>query len=183
MVIPPLDSLDLAYETGVHLGDGNLWDDRYAISGNRANEVEYYREVLSPLIQNLYSLNPSINFGNNSAYLRVCCKELVLFKHNVIGLPIGRKEGLHLPDFAASDRQAGAKVLTGLYDTDGSVKVRNDKSGDYPRISLGQKHRRLTLDTKSFLESLEITTTMYRNDYFDHRGGKVETRWFLDIIP
>jgi len=181
MNAPSLGNLDLAYETGVHLGDGNLWDNRYLISGNRTNETQYYEEVLSPLVQDLYSLNPTIAFQNNSIYLRVYSKELVLFKHNELGLPIGRKEGLRMPTFAVGNRQVIANVVSGLYDTDGSVKIRRDSSGNYPRISIGQKHRQILVDTSNFLRPIGITSTLYRNDYFDSRSGQVQTRWFLDI--
>ena len=74
-----------------------------------------------------------------------------------------------------------ANVISGLYDTDGSVKVRHDRSGGYPRISIGQKHEKLVGQTKAFLSKFGITSTMYRNDYFDTRSGVTETRWFLDI--
>jgi len=181
MIIPPLDSPDLAYESGVHLGDGNLWGSRYVISGNRQNETRYYEEILAPLISRLYSLNPTVAFENNSVYLRVYSKDLVLFKHNELGFPIGRKIGLRIPDFATSDCQLTSQVVSGLYDTDGTVRVRHDESGDYPRISLAQRYPRLVQQTKAFLLSLRVTSTMYRNDYYDSRSGKVETRWFLDI--
>ena len=181
MISPELDNLDLAYETGVHLGDGNIWNDRYVISGSKQNETRYYEEVLSPLVSELYSVEPTIAFQNNSVYLRVYCKELILFKHSVLGLPLGRKEGLRIPDFVASSRPSSAQVVSGLYDTDGSVKIRHDKSGDYPRISFGQKHKQLVADIRGFLGTLGITSTMYRNDYFDPRTRKVATRWFLDV--
>ena len=49
----------LAYETGVHIGDGNLYlkkDRMYRVtySGNLRNEKEYYRNVLRK--NSLYSL-------------------------------------------------------------------------------------------------------------------------------
>ena len=163
------------------MGDGNLSDGRYVISGNRRNETLYYEEVLRPLIHSLYSLEPSIAFENNSVYLRVYSKELVSFKHDRIGLPIGRKKELRIPDVATRDAQLTAQIVSGLYDTDGSVKVRRDKSGNYPRISLAQKHPHLVRETMSFLQSVGITSTMYRNDYFDPRTTKTETRWFLDV--
>jgi len=128
-----------------------------------------------------FCLKPAIAFQNNSVHLRVYCKELVLFKHEVLGLPIGRKTGLRLPDFVTSSRQRTARTISCLYDTDGSVKIRRDKSGDYPRISFGQKHPQLFSGISDFLASIRITCTTYRNDYFDERTGKMATRWFLDI--
>jgi len=181
MTFPKLDDQDLAYETGVHLGDGSASEYRYVISGNRQNEMKYYEDVLAPLLEGLYSLSPTIAFQDSSVYLRIYSKELVRFKHLELGLPIGRKYDLHIPACMNSNLSSAANVTSGLYDTDGSVKIRHNKSGQYPRISLGQKHMELVGEIKHILQRFEITSTMYRNDYLDPRNGKVETRWFLDI--
>jgi len=181
MTIPRLDDPDLAYETGVHLGDGSASEYRYVISGNRQNETQYYKDVLVPLLEGLYSLSPTIALQDNSVYLRIYSKELVSFKHSELGMPIGRKYDLHIPACLDLNPSSAANVTSGLYDTDGSVKIRRDKSGEYPRISLAQKHEELVGEVKHILQRSEITSTMYRNDYFDPRTSKVETRWFLDI--
>jgi intein/homing endonuclease len=186
MIHPQLDDPDLAYEAGVHLGDGSLAggssaDYRYLISGNRENETQYYTAVLAPLIGHLYSVLPTISFQDNSVYLRVYSKELVLFKHCELGFPIGRKRELKIPAFTKSNRLSTANVLSGLYDTDGCVKIRHNKSGDYPRISFAQKHEELVKETRISLGSFGITSSMYQNDYFDPRSGKINSRWFLDI--
>jgi len=181
MTFPKLDDPDLAYETGVHLGDGSASEYRYVISGNRQNETQYYEDVLVPLFESLYSLSPTIAFQDNSVYLRIYSKELVSFKHSELGMPIGRKYDLHIPACLDLNPLSAANVTSGLYDTDGSVKIRHDASGEYPRISLGQKHMELVGEVKHILQRFEITSTMYRNDYIDSRTRKVETRWFLDI--
>jgi len=69
MTFPKLDDPDLAYETGVHLGDGSASEYRYMISGSRQNETQYYEDVLVPLFESLYSLSPTIAFQDNSVYL------------------------------------------------------------------------------------------------------------------
>jgi len=181
MTLPTLDDPDLAYETGVHLGDGSLSEYRYVISGNRQNETHYYEDVLVPLLESLYSISPTVAFQDNSVYLRVYSKGLVSFKHSMLGLPIGRKLNLHIPACLESNPSSAANVTSGLYDTDGSVKIRRNRSGEYPRISLGQKHMELVGEVKQILQRFGITSTMYRNDFFDRRTWKVETRWFLDI--
>jgi len=181
LILPDLDDPNLGYETGVHLGDGSLSEYRYVISGNRHNETHYYEDVLAPLIRRLYGIDPTTCFENSSVYLRIYNRELVLFKHSVLGFPIGRKLHLDIPNVAMRNLEMTANVVSGLYDTDGSVKVRHDKSGDYPRISLGQKHEELVEQTRTCLSLFGISSTMYRNDYFDPRSGLFETRWFLDI--
>jgi intein/homing endonuclease len=162
------------------LSGGSLTDYRYVVSGNRWNETQYYSGVLKPLLEDLYSVTPAVAFQDNSVYLRIYSKELVLFKHRDLGLPIGPKTGLRIPTAATLSRVSIADVLSGLYDTDGCVKIRHARSGSYPRISFGQKHEELVKEVKMLLGSFGITSTMYRNDYFDTRTGNIESRWFLD---
>jgi hypothetical protein len=186
MKYPQLDNPDLCYESGVHLGDGSLSggpsaDYRYVISGNRRNETGYYTEVLAPLIKNLYLLTPAVAFQNNSVYLRLYSKEVVLFKHRELGFPIGPKMGLQIPAFFTSNHTCTANTLSGLYDTDGCVKIRHDKSGEYPRISFSQKSDSLVRQMKTLLGSFGISSSMYRNDFIDSRSGNTQTYWCLDI--
>jgi hypothetical protein len=95
MKTPRLGSPDLAYETGLHIGDGCLshylpYHYRYSISGNLSTEEEYYRRVIVPLIEKLYDLTPTIYTYHNSIYATVWSKSLVVFKSERVGLPVGK---------------------------------------------------------------------------------------------
>ena len=50
---PNLKDTDLAYETGVHIGDGSMgfWTNhyRFVIYGDNNTEREYFKKVLIPL--------------------------------------------------------------------------------------------------------------------------------------
>jgi len=59
MVIPELDDPNLAYESGVHLGDGSLDKYRYLMSGDKTKETRYYSDVLAPLVQELFDIKPT----------------------------------------------------------------------------------------------------------------------------
>ena len=189
MRYPSLDELDLAYETGFHIGDGSLGvyqrhHYRYALSGNKTNESNFYRYLISPLLKKIYELTPSLYTYHNSIYATIYSKELVSFKSQVIGMPIGKKDSLtHLPGVILSQgTKSQAEVISGLYDADGSVKARKTKSGIYPRISFAQKIRNIVEEVQGILvKEFDITSTLYRNDYDDRRVDKIETRWFLDI--
>lgn len=189
MLYPSLDDPDLAYETGFHMGDGSLGcysnhQYRYALSGNKTTEIGFYRFLLSPLLRKLYGLTPAISTYNNSVYATIYSKELLCFKSETIGMPVGRKDALkHLPvrilDQGVISR---ANLISGLYDADGCVKDRKTKSDVYPRISIAQKTREIVHELQGTIHrDFEITSTLYRNDYYDDRVNKVETRWFLDI--
>ena len=189
MKFPDISSLDLAYETGFHVGDGSLgWYQphhyRYALSGNKGTESDFYKDVLVPLLANLYGLVPSISAYRNSIYATIYSKELLRFKSEVVGLPVGRKDSLERLPLAIVNqgRSNRAKMVSGLYDADASLKIRKTRSALYPRISFAQKTRGIVSHVKEILfEDFEITSTMYRNDYDDKRTSKIETRWFLDI--
>lgn len=93
---PSTDNLDLAYETGVHLGDSCLQYYfphyyRYIISGSRQNEQRFYRGVLRPLLRDLYDIDSGISESRGSIYLYAYSKGLVLYKHDVMEMPIGPK--------------------------------------------------------------------------------------------
>ena len=61
------------------------------------------------------------------------------------------------------------------------MKVRKTSSGYYPRISLAQKTKTIVGDVQLLLRNFGISSTMYKNEYFDHRVNKAEVRWFLDV--
>jgi hypothetical protein len=144
VIRPSIDDPNLAYETGFHLGDGNLAEYRYALSGNRMTELEFYRADLIPLIRDLYHVTPHLSTYGNSVYAVVYSKDLVQFKTEVLGLPIGRKKSLRLPAVICSrGKESMSQVLSGLYDADGSAKERRTVSGIYPRISIAQKFKEI----------------------------------------
>jgi hypothetical protein len=186
---PSLTDPNLAYETGFHIGDGSLGcysrhHYRYALSGNRETEAHFYEAVVGPLLRKLYNLTPSFPTYENSIYAIIYSKELVRFKTEVIGLPIGRKDTLkHLPaTILGHGKVIRGKLVSGVYDADGCVKMRKTVSGIYPRISIAQKTRGIVSDLQGILlRDFSITSTLYRNDYNDLRVSKIETRWFLDI--
>jgi LAGLIDADG-like domain len=179
----------LAYETGVHLGDGCLqqfasYSYRYSISGSRKKEQAYYRCVLAPLLQDLYGVEPSVVESGSSIFLYVYSKELLEFKHRVMGMPIGPKKQLtSLPSYVteAEDSWVG-RFLRGLYDTDGCVKLRRTVAKDYPRISLVQAVEGVVRDVMDLLLArFHISSTIYCNTSFDKRRGKYSNSWFLDV--
>ena len=139
--------------------------------------------MLSPLLHDLYEVDPGITESHGSIFLYVYSKELVLFKHETMGMPIGKKDQLkRLPSYIRNATNSWvANFISGVYDTDGSVKLRNTPTKKYPRISFAQKVQGVVADVKHLLNRFSISSTMYVNSYFDRRTGALETRWFLDI--
>lgn len=188
MISPKLSNLDLAYEAGLHIDDGSPTGYpphyRYVLSGNRAREYGFYRYMVVPLVGGLYDVRNFLYTEHSSVNATVYSKELVLFKAERIGLPIGPKDQLqHLPSSIIQEgRPSIASLLSGIFDADASPKMRRTPSGGYPRISFAQKVKGIVEDVHVLLlHKFRTTSTMHRNDYFDRRSGEIETRWFLDI--
>jgi hypothetical protein len=117
--LPSLNNPDLAYETGVHIGDGCMQvneskhDFRFSIWGS-SEELDYYEYTLKPVLAQLYGLkNVKVKKVSTepTIYLRVCSKELVIFKHEKLGLPIGKKSQI----FFANIREGIAKTFERMH--------------------------------------------------------------------
>ena len=101
MKIPNLENSQLAYETGVHIGDGTMvvcQNSYYVIYyGNNKSDREYFEKVLIPILKSIYDFRKLyVNAFKNTCYIRIYSKELVQFKSKMIGLPIGSKDKLNL---------------------------------------------------------------------------------------
>jgi len=184
MKLPSLDNPNLAYETGLHIGDGSLSVDkkstyRYGYYGNNLTEREFFNKIVIPLIQKLYGIKPHLEHCDNTCYIRIGSKELLEFKSKTLGLPIGDKGKLiSLPQIFILNKKLLCNLLAGIFDSDGSICKNRRK---YPRISLVLKNKSIIYEIKYRLLSLGITSTVYRNCYFDKRVNKLEIRWFLNI--
>jgi hypothetical protein len=85
---PSLTDSDLAYETRVHIGDGCMQifpskhDYRVTFWGS-VEEFDHYDKILKTILIKLYDLrNITVRkvSTEKTIYLRVCSKQLVLFK-------------------------------------------------------------------------------------------------------
>jgi hypothetical protein len=128
--IPPW-SEDLAEETGIHLGDGSLQINRwekwnnyvYSIDGHLVDDMIYYDSHVIPLIQELYNLTPRkrINKNRNSCQLELKSKAVILFKKNVLKLPVGNKINAEIPKEIFENRVFSQKFVCGIIDTDFTI--------------------------------------------------------------
>src|SRR3989338_449481 len=161
MEISPL----LAYETGVHLGDGNLtynkWDlYRTTYAGNSVEDYDFFVNLLPKIIERLYNKSPKIYFPKNEKTVLVVLnsKKVAEFKMQ-LGLPSGNKNQIKsfpkdlvekFPEF----------LLRGLADTDFTVNFRDlDKDGikEHPRICASFSNPCFVEEISSMLNKLEIS--------------------------
>src|SRR3989344_7361365 len=138
-----MDKLLLAYETGIHLGDGNLYEtkrmQRVTYSGNLENEKEFYKKSLFDILRKLFSVTPLYyeRKTDNSVLLVINSKKIVEFKKG-IGLAAGNKTNIKIPEFIKKDGKLLKQCLSGIGDTDFSVSFKKNRKGAYvePRMEM-----------------------------------------------
>jgi hypothetical protein len=188
---PNLNDADLAYETGVHIGDGCMQifpskhDYRVTFWGS-VEEFDYYDEILRTILMKLYGLrNITVRkvTTERTIYLRVCSKQLVLFKRDILGLPCGKKNQMKaLPDFVKTSEKLLRECISGLFDTDSSLRfIRKREKYDYPQISLKTSNENLARDVNKQLKNLAFNTAFHFENIFDSRTRKRYPLWITDI--
>ena len=126
--IPRSMSNDLAEEIGIHIGDGNLsmaahkgWDSyKYRIDGCLKDEFIYHDGFLKDLMKKLYNCSPYLRktFSRNSIQSSYSSKLLVKYKSEVLGLPVGSKKEIEIPNAVCEDDSFAIRCLVGIMDTD-----------------------------------------------------------------
>ena len=145
LILPTEFSEELAEETGIHIGDGgmnvykykkkNHWE--YVHSSHLVDDREY-RQYVKILMKKLYNLEPYEKIQRKCAVLVYTRKDLVLFKKN-IGLPMGKKENIRIPDWILKNEKFKISCVRGIVDTDGCIRFRKPFKGkihNYPHIKV-----------------------------------------------
>jgi len=168
----------LAYETGVHLGDGNLtskeeWNlFRVTYAGNCLVDSKYFEYILPGIIRAVYGKEPRIYYpkGENTIIVVLNSKEVIRFKMKELGLPSGNK--LQLKEFPrVLVQKYPADLLRGLADTDFCVYLNKDEpriegsfcsphfASEISRIlvGLGIKHQVRALKSHSKYDEFRVT--------------------------
>jgi hypothetical protein len=122
---------DLAEETGIHIGDGNLYINKnitgnsyqYCISGDLINESIYHYDYIRKLIRHLYNLESKIleRAEKNNVDSRIKSKAVVEFKSKILKLPIGSKKFIRMPSSIIRNREFAKKCVAGIIDTDFTI--------------------------------------------------------------
>lgn len=190
-----MDMLLLAYETGIHLGDGNLYEtkrmQRVTYSGNLENEKEFYKKTLYAILKRLYKIKPLCyeRKTDNSVLLVINSKSVVAFKKS-IGLTAGNKVNIRIPEFILQDNHLLRQCLAGLGDTDFSVSFKKNRKGLYtePRMEMFCNSKSLAADISSALKkfgftfSFEETKRRNFNEFRIRLYGKGNLEKWLNCI-
>ncbi len=122
-----------------------------------ANTNLGFRKEIATHIQNLFNLNGSDSKYGQSKFT-VYSKTLSHFLNKVCGLPLGRKDELHVPDFLFNASQNNiCSFISGYFDGDGTVSYNKD----YPTPRFYSKNREFLLELQGLMLSrLSIPTKL-----------------------
>jgi len=191
--IPSLLESDLAYETGIHIGDGCLscyGRKNYEIcfTGHLIDDLKFYKEILIPLLKKLFDVKPNLKIvkSKNVCRIKFSSKKLFLFKHKVLHLPVGDKNKMSsIPEFIFLNSSNMISFLRGLIDTDGSVKFiaksKNKRIHYYPQIRIALKNRIIIQQILKILKFLDFQCSFYKESYKDERTKRTYSKWCIDL--
>ena len=189
VTIPELDDELLAYETGVHIGDGSLQiveggthSARYF--GHAEDDWIFYSEVMPRIVKKLYNkeVKPTKRTDARTCTLSLCSKAIATFKLRVVGLPVGNKnQMLGLPKAVKRSKKLLINCIRGMADTDFSLFF-HKKNGRYsdPEINCTMSNKRLVQDIEAALKKLGFSLSL-RYDVLRVREGKEHTEHIVKV--
>lgn len=194
--IPSEITTDIAYETGAHIGDGSMGiykrgrkiDYEVSYYGHAIHDWPFFLDVLSPLLGNLYRIQtmPRKVSNENTCVIRFRSKKILMYKCNLIGLPLGNKsklKGLPRSITELSDKHILA-CIRGIFDTDFSLSLSSKHKSYpyYPRINANLANKNLANDLRYWIKEVTgINTVGYEFKRMDKRTCKVYTTYSIEV--
>lgn len=184
----PKPSEMLAYETGVHMGDGSLHITKggthsVRFYGHGEDDWIFVSETLPRIIKQLYNKEVKAKkcSDSNKCVLNICSKAIATFKQN-IGLSVGKKKMTDLPDFVKQDERFLINCIRGIADTDFSLYFTKNGKSEYaePVISCVLDNKQLVQNLAKYLENLGFKVNL-RLDVKRTRNGKELSEHHLAI--
>jgi hypothetical protein len=188
MQIPKKITLELAEETGWHIGDGsmNFYKNRgklkgfYQLRGHLEDDKEHYEKRIKPLFEKLYQTKISLRDMPSTRVVgfQIWNDELIKFKQE-LGLSIGRKINIEIPKVFLTNKELKGAIIRGIFDTDGGVYLEKKNNKIYPRMYITTISRKLAEQILETLKYLGFRTTLYSQ--IDKRKSKRLTLYFITI--
>jgi intein/homing endonuclease len=178
---------ELAEDIGIQIGDGSVLFYNYADGdieyrvecyGHITEDEKYLKEVVIKLKENLFNLRIGLRYHKKAGtcYLKIRSKALVGFYKDIIGLPLGKKLNVCIPEeIMGSTDEILSSCLRGLADTDSSLTfLKKYKSIHYyPVIHFTSSSKILVEQFSEALNRLGIPhNTIFDCKQYDKRTGK-----------
>ncbi|MGV8169704.1 MAG: LAGLIDADG family homing endonuclease [Candidatus Nanoarchaeia archaeon] len=158
----------IAEEIGIHAGDGsmNIYGKTYAytLACHHLDDKEFMDNYVIPLYEKIYGLKIKPKIWSKGAYgFRVSCKEMIKFKHEILGLPLGSKETITIPKQILDNKQFTTAFLRGFFSTDGSINsFLANKKTIYPRLEMCNISIELMQQINHILKNRGFRTSIWR---------------------
>jgi len=188
-VLPPQESKELAYLSGVVLGDGHvkgytrhLGYPLYAIIIEKL-ETHYSRDILPSIIKSIFGLRPKVYFHTRKSRLvRISIASKIIHRvfTNLLKFSAGAKTSKPLIVISEWSDELKLQFVAGLFDTDGGRS-----GGSY---SLGNNLKEVIDFARIVLEQKGIKTKTYtqqnKNAVYYHLYVRQKSRDnFLQTVP
>ncbi|MGV8150534.1 MAG: LAGLIDADG family homing endonuclease [Candidatus Woesearchaeota archaeon] len=199
IILPEKMTEDLAEETGLHLGDGsmNFYNGKglYQLRGHFEDDKPHYILIIKPLYKRLFNIDVSLRDMPSTRVFgfQLWSDELINFKKNILGLPLGPKRDFLVPSIISENDEFSKSFIRGFFDTDGCLYLEYKNHKLYPRIEMvsisgrfiTQMH--MILLRLGFRVTYEIREDIPRHNYSIHklsiRGMDMTKKWFSEIKP
>jgi len=190
--IPEEMTEELAEETGIHIGDGNLYIStdkdgfksyRYGISGDLINEYLYHKEYISKLMKRLYNLEPYLlkREKKNCIESTYKSKAIVEFKNKILKLPIGSKKNIKIPKEILKNKEFQRRCVVGIIDTDFSITKDLSISGKINNLFVVKEIHKILTENK--IPHKHTIYSNYGRFYINKEGAiKIIEEWKLNNI-
>ncbi len=169
-------SSELAEETGIHIGDGNLQISkgtdgpkyRYRITGDLINEALYHETYILPLLRKVYNSPGKLHYqkDKNSVITTVNSKAVALYKNKTLSLPVGSKKNIIIPRQILRNECFQKFCLKGIIDTDFTMTQDGQLVGNLASLSLLKQMscllKNLKIEHKLYLQEFCGRLTIYK---------------------
>jgi len=186
---------DVAADTGIHVGDGHLRIKRggphgtyqYDVTLNALEDQLYLVGTVMPTIASAYDLHrPGFHINPEMTWISVIyqSKDVALFKHEVLGLPNGRKNNISIPVPILSDDDLMKQFAREILATDGLLGFYTaGRNGlhKYPRIQIKMRTGPLIGQLAHFLRDELGLSVSHRSELVAHDGRSVSHQEILQI--
>lgn len=189
----------LAEEIGLHLGDGSMnyynKGGLYQLRGHIADDRQHYETRVILIYKKLYNINIRLReMPSCGVYgFQIWSNELVDYKSQVLGLPLGKKMDFRIPRGIIQDDGLSRCLLRGYFDTDGCLYLEKKYGKLYPRVEFSSISESFTRELETTLSRLGFRYHCYKlergnlgwRDIYRIiiRGESMSKKWFNDIVP
>ena len=126
-----------------------------------------------PLISKIYGKNPKPRNWSKGTYgFRIVDTKIVLFKNKILGLPLGKKLDLKIPDIFCKNKLLTKRFLRGFFSTDGSFIISLVNNKKYPRLFMSSISEKLMIQIKKVLINMGFIVSFWE-------GKQVNPNWKL----